>query len=997
PELAEALRIVTAETTGVTFGVLMAEMVALRGPIVALVRQHGIDGVGRALARQLGLDPGEDVQSIEGAILEEGIPSSEWGEISRTLARAGSVNGTAGRLAEAALAPKGEARLDAYLRVFLVRKTLEPRADSYLPNVLRRSLPTLCMRLDEERERLVPLVDRRRAALTVRRTRALLALGDAVLSAYARLKADQGVLDFDDLIAKTLSLVTRSDAAWVLYKLDAGIDHILLDEAQDTSSEQWMVLQRLAADLMAGEGARGVARTLFAVGDEKQSIFSFQGAAPEMFDRMRRYFEGRIRESAPSRGEAGAKFRHLPLHLSFRSVPAVLSAVDDVFSLAENFSGLSFDAEQTATQHESWKSELPGRIEIWDTVVAREKSDPKDWRLPVDAPEAHDPPVVLARRIAATVRSWIAPGSLERVHDADGHARPIRAGDLLILVRVRGSLFEALIRGLKNHAVPVAGADRMVLSDHIAVMDLIAAGRAALLREDDLSLACTLKSPLLGLGDDDLLALAPTRRGSLADALDSDPRYAAVAATLEAWRHAARHATPFDFYMLLLAKEQGRKRIAARLGAEADDAVGEFLRLALEHEREGAPSLTRFLASIETIDLSVKRDMEAAGDSVRVMTVHAAKGLEAKIVILADTCGVPTGRHDPKLFRLEPVNAPEGTPPLIAWSTRMADDPPAVSAARGMVRRQALEEHRRLLYVAMTRAEERLIIAGFEDKPTASGTPSRPAGCWYDMILAALQPTLEEMPAHWDAKERILWRGQLWNQGTLPFGGAPADLSDAAPPDWLFRPPAMEVTAAAPLKPSNGLAAADRVGAAERRPDWSPGEPGARREGLLMHTLLQHLPDVAVHRRRAAAARFLAARAGDLPANRQADLIETALGVLAHPDLSGLFGPQSRAEVGVAGRLTRADRTILPVIGQIDRLSIGTDTVLIADFKTGKPLSAEATPPTYVAQLAVYRAILAPLYPGKAIRAMLIWTAGPSLVEIEPARLDAVLQELLAA
>ncbi|MBV9219003.1 MAG: UvrD-helicase domain-containing protein, partial [Methylobacteriaceae bacterium] len=343
PELAEALRIVTAETTGVTFGVLMAEMVALRGPIVALVRQHGIDGVGRALARQLGLDPGEDVQSIERAILEEGIPSSEWGEISRTLARAGSVNGTAGRLAEAALAPKGEARLDAYLRVFLVRKTLEPRADSYLPNVLRRSLPTLCMRLDEERERLVPLVDRRRAALTVRRTRALLALGDAVLSAYARLKADQGVLDFDDLIAKTLSLVTRSDAAWVLYKLDAGIDHILLDEAQDTSSEQWMVLQRLAADLMAGEGARGVARTLFAVGDEKQSIFSFQGAAPEMFDRMRRYFEGRIRESAPSRGEAGAKFRHLPLHLSFRSVPAVLSAVDDVFSLAENFSGLSFD------------------------------------------------------------------------------------------------------------------------------------------------------------------------------------------------------------------------------------------------------------------------------------------------------------------------------------------------------------------------------------------------------------------------------------------------------------------------------------------------------------------------------------------------------------------------------------------------------------------------------------------------------------------------------
>ena len=401
-----------------------------------------------------------------------------------------------------------------------------------------------------------------------------------------------GALDFDDLIAKTLALLSRGDGAWVLYKLDRGIDHVLVDEAQDTNPEQWQILRHITEDFSAGSGARArQIRTVFAVGDPKQSIFGFQGAAPREFETSRRYWKARTESAA-------LRFQDVRLTLSFRSAKAVLSAVDRTFAEPLHFRGLSFEDSAVGTTHESARTNAPGRVELWPTVEPREERQPEAWALPVDEPERHSPPVLLASRIAKTVRDWTSKG--------DEAGRVWSAGDILVLVRKRGAAFEAVIRALKSAGVPVAGADRLDIGEHIAVADLIAAGRAALLPEDDLTVATALKSPLVGFTDDDLTRIAGRRDGSesLHQALHrhagaNDEAAQRGCDALRTWRALAQMHGPFGFFATVLGPLGGRRKLVARLGSEAADAIDAFLCVAHGAEATETPSLTTFLARFE--------------------------------------------------------------------------------------------------------------------------------------------------------------------------------------------------------------------------------------------------------------------------------------------------------------------------------------------------------------------------------------------------------------
>ena len=441
---------------------------------------------------------------------------------------------------------------------------------------LRDKLPELEGDLKREQPRLEGLREKRRAAQTLERSVALFAVAVTILKAFAAAKAGRGALDFTDQIARALALVTQSSAAWVMQKLDYGLDHLLIDEAQDNSAEQWRIVEALTEEFFAGESARPRNRTVFAVGDEKQSIFSFQGAAPELFGEMRRNFERRCRE-------AQKPFERVPLNFSFRSAPAILAAVDMTFATEAARTGL-LDEGEPPPLHEAIRKTLKGVVEIWPTVEAEKPADPDDWRMPLDEPAAHAPPVILAGRIAEQIARWTAPGSRERVVDAKADApRPIRAGDVMILVRRRNAFFEAMIRALKMRGVKVAGADRLKLRDHIAVMDLIAAGHAALTRDDDLTLACVLKSPLIGLDENALYALAADRRASLAAALaaSEEPQAQAARRRLEVWRDRAERLGPYAFYARLVGEDGGRKALIARLGNDAAEPIDEFLALAL--------------------------------------------------------------------------------------------------------------------------------------------------------------------------------------------------------------------------------------------------------------------------------------------------------------------------------------------------------------------------------------------------------------------------------
>ncbi len=932
------------------------------------------------LRRSLGLVEGRDIARIEREMAEDGIAPERWSVIAAILDQGKKLDQDRARCFRQAFSAYRSAPsdgslktcLDSYLAIFFTTEGA-PRV-SLVTNDLALAHPQIAAELCPEQLRLDALRAERRAAMTLDRTCALIEVASAILKRYGEEKAARGILDFDDLIDKTKALLERSDARWVLYKLDSGIDHVLVDEAQDTSEAQWKILEELTGDFAAGRGQSPGPRTFFAVGDEKQSIFSFQGAAPHMFDKMRRKFEAQF--------TAGAQpFAHVPLTLSFRSAPGVLSAIDKVFEHGDHKTGL-VAANDVWMPHQALKHQLPGLVELWPLASAQAGEDPRDWTLPLDLLDAQDPVNLVAQRIAKKIKHLIDPGSNEFVHDSQTlRPRPVRPGDILILVRTRGLFFEAMIRALKKSQIPTAGADRLELAHHIAVMDLIAAGRASLLPQDDLALACVLKSPLIGLGDDDLMALAPGRGGSLFDALkaSTDKKHVESVTKLALWR-ARAGGGPFVFYAGLLGADGGRRDIEARLGPEAGDAIDELLRLAIAHEDARAPSLAAFLNDLAGLEYSIKRDMEGAEDAVRVMTVHAAKGLEAKIVFLPDSCGVPSPRHDPRVFVLDSKVPGEQT---IAWSPGKDLDCEAIAAARGKARDAAKDEYRRLLYVASTRAEERLYIAGFY------GAKEPDPACWAKMIVAALanDAGIQSVPAFWNREDQIL---RLIAEGS----GAPAAaLSDgqrpSAPavlPDWLWRAAGFEANAMPPFRPSHALAAAHRLdgtGAALARRE-------ALRHGRLMHLLLQYLPGIAARHRRDAALTFLSARAPGLNDTARQSLAGEVLKVIALPELAGLFGAGSKAEVSVAGRITLGQRTI-DVAGRVDRIGENQREILVADYKTGAPCPLDGTPADYIAQMALYRAVLAPLWPDKTLRMLLIWTAGPRVVWLPAGMLDAAL------
>ena len=949
---------------------LVADLVGasgIDGPLGTAIRLRAkpAEDRQRDLPTRLGAGNLVSVAAVQAAMIEDGIAPARWLDLAIVFDQGGpNDRKQAERLREAAMeyAREGDptrmsATVAAYLSVFFSEKGT-PRGS--LMSAKLKEHPTIKADLVLEGERLGGLKTNLKRAEAIERTEALLLLADATLARYRQAKIAAGLLDFDDLIDRTLALLDRSASGWILHKLDAGIDHVLVDEAQDTSETQWRILENLTHDFATGLGGRARDRSFFVVGDDKQSIFSFQGAAPLMFDTMRSSFQRRFHDGRKP-------FERVELKTSFRSTPGILRAVDTLFEIDAYQDGLVRKPD-IWPGHESIKSTLPSLVEIWPPFGATAAANPSDWSIPLDVATDQDPSNLVADRVARKIALLIAPGSSEYVHDGRGaRQRPIQAGDILILVRTRNAFFEAVIRALKRHRVPVAGADRLDVGNHIAVMDLVAAGRVALLPSDDLGLACLLKSPLFGFTDDDLIMLAPGRGGALIDALGASgaSRHRDAHARVLRWAARATDATPFAFYVELLGRDGGRELMERRLGPEAHDAIDEFLRLALIHEQQGAPSLGAFLADIEGLDASIKRDMEGANDNVRVMTVHAAKGLEAKIVFLPDTCGVPSPRFDPTIFDLDKGEGADRTkPPVLVWSPRKGDDTPEIDRARTAERQATMREYRRLLYVALTRAEERLYLAGFYN------AKEPPDDCWASMIAAAF-PEAKDVPAFWNEAESVR---RIATSGTVDAGRLPAaiDPQGLLPivPTWLSRPVATPARIAKrrPSGHDTGFGAPDPAGGGARRE--------AMAHGTALHLLLQYLPTLPASEREGAGRAFLAARKATIdPAKHEALMVE-ARTVMDMPDLGELFGPGARAEVAIIGR--EADGTL--VNGAVDRLVVTDDSVIVADFKSG-PIHAEV-PAAYARQMAAYASVLAPLWPGRTLRLLLVWTSAPRIVEL---------------
>ena len=825
--------------------------------------------------------------------------------------------------------------------------------------------------LEAEQARLAEVSRRAKAACIARDTCYVITLAAAYAALYAAEKAAIGALDFADLIEAVRRLLTeRADAAWVLYKLDGGIDHVLLDEAQDTAPQQWDILRDLTGEFFSGAGRprRDVdapERTVFVVGDEKQSIYSFQGARPERFDAEAQQYRGRIEG-------AGQAFVSVPLEESRRSTPGVLAFVDAVFADEYAAAGLGPGAHRPLRHRSLRDDPMFGAVDIW----AQTESDPTDavaeWWTPVDARAAETGVKKLARRIARTIKAMI--DDQVAVYDkTEGADRPAAAGDFLVLVRRRNALFHEIIRALKREAVPSGGADRLALSEHIAFKDLMALGRFARFPTDDLTLAALLRSPLCDVSETSLFDLAHHRTTSLWAALNrrADEREEwRTARAFLAWARAeANVRPPFDFYARVLSRldERGRsmrQRLLTRLGREAEDAIEAFLGEALGLERRRIHDLERFLDEMGRTDLVVKREAEDAQGEVRVMTAHGAKGLEAPIVILPDTTTRAT---------------PQGSPLLetgdggFLWAPRKVDDCEASAAARGLREIAVEQESMRLLYVALTRARDRLIVCGVKSVGGGAGLYPR---SWYDVIGRA-----RELPAI--AERARVIEGE---HGAFRFGDDPAAVAarPAGPaelpltPVWAARPAPAEPLVVRYASPST-FAEAD--GGAAPSPLAAEQGLGRFRRGILIHRLLQLLPDIGADRR--GAARRILAREPDLSTAQREEMATAALAVLEDARFAAVFGAGSRAEVAVAG----GARTLPPglaVSGRIDRLVVEPERVLVVDFKTNRPAPdrVEDADPAYLTQMALYAAVLGEVFPGRRIEAALVWTDGPKLMPV---------------
>jgi ATP-dependent helicase/nuclease subunit A len=976
-----ALNIAMASAADVTFKDVVREACLSRDHFMAWTDAAGhADTASAQLSAALGIDPHDRIADVEQAIVDgPNLARSEWPAIAATLDTGSKSDSDQAIRLRAALVSSGASQVDEYLSVFLTDERA-PRK-SVVTKKFADKNPALARRFEFEINRLGPLIDQRRAVTARDRSQALLHIATAAAANYRREKRERGLLDFDDLIDKTLAMLDGGAAGWVHYKLDRGVDHVLIDEAQDTSPRQWDIVAHIISEFTSGAGARdGITRTVFAVGDEKQSIFSFQGAAPREFDARRRALKKKFED-------AGLKFDPLSFTYSFRSGPAILQSVDHVFRDPAIYRSIH-SVESGYPVHNWLEDSGPGVIDLWELQQPDGRQDLEGWRAPFDAVSETSPEVKLARRIQAEIRSLIEAGTMT---GSKSNRRALRYGDMLVLVRRRGNAFDAVIQALKHGNIPVAGADRLKLTEHIAIIDLMNLADALLLPQDDLALAVALKSPLFGLTDDDLFTLAWQRKGSLRQALGqhaaASDQFRTALRRLEACERRFAIETPFAFYAWLLGGDGGRSRILKRLGHEATDALDEFLELALGYERKAPASLQGFMAWLRAADTEVKRDMEISRNEVRVMTVHGAKGLEAPVVFLVDTTTSPSDTQRLRLINLQQANAPANAPRVVVWAGRKADDPLNVAAARAAMLGDTEDEYRRLLYVAMTRAADRLIVGGCMPGNMRTVRPSS----WYDLIDKGLNNSGLELTEFETAGGKVKRHFRPEDAAaSATVAATPPVIAPVALPSWLRASALPEAPLDNLLRPSDP---ADDEGRRIRTGESAADRARALQRGTLVHRLLQSLPDITGERRRKAALRYLGRNAGDWTEGEREALAGSVLALIDDPRFAEVFAPGSRAEVSIVGRLERLAGPKALVSGQIDRLAVTPDAVLIVDFKTNHapPSRVADAPAAYVRQLALYRAVLARLYPERPVRAALLWTETAELMEISAPALDAAL------
>ncbi len=972
PSLENALSYFMGELDAKRFKNVLKELMKKRQHIKALLKEHiHVDGVITHLYQHYGFSP-EKINDLNYSVSDQIALRKVVSVLMTGTPKTDQQN--AAIICE--FLDDKNSSFKKYQSVFLTQAGVIKADTKLMTKKLGRQYPEILSILQHEARQVFNHTQQLRLIKTLEITALMWRISAAVIDEYSSLKKQHALLDYDDQINLTATLLSRHNTPqWVLYKLDNGLDHILVDEAQDTSPPQWQIIQKISEEFFQGIGTHSddVIRTIFAVGDEKQSIYSFQDADPELFLDMADYFS-RLTQQAKK------NWRRVDMAINFRSSPVILNAVDHL--LRNDTLRQKISLQTHPISHIPYHGDRPGLVELWPPYELAEQQIGDVFYLPTARIPQSNPMIMLCRDIANTIATWI-----NEKRFLPSYNRPVQVGDIMILLQSRRPMMDALIKALKDKNIPVTGTDRMILSEQLVVKDILSFIQFCLLPSDDLILATVLKSPLIGMSEENLFTIAHAR-GDLSLWQSLKNHYQEWPQVIEYLNHflcLSQNKKPFDFISDILLQpcpaspESGKKAFFHRLGMEVKDPLDELLNAAQSFEQSHPPGLQGFTHWLKTTETEIKRELSNVTGQVRIMTVHGSKGLQAPIVFIPDAFKKPSASNKNYSFYWPKDNQ---TPFL--WASGEIANNAAIDDLKKIHKETEQQEYYRLLYVALTRAEDELYIAGWTRKTSNEDS-------WYTEIKNAWQNYGEIIPYKDKTALRLTHKGKTKKQDQKEEPSLPSiNLADFS---WLRKKAPTEPQRPTPLSPSRPTVKSSAVQSPMERTALGPFWRGS-----LIHKILQTLPTNPPEQWSDILSHYLQQPHLKLDSRIQKQLHSEIMAVLRHPDYQSLFSQSAQAEVPIVGEVIIGKKSHA-ISGQIDRLLITENTVWIVDYKTNRPCpsSLDEVPKDYIFQMATYYALLKQLYPKHKISCVLLWTHAPSWMALPQGDLENALQKIGSA
>lgn len=864
-----------------------------------------------------------------------------------------------------------------------------------------------------ECDRILDFTQKLKGLKVAELTKSLVTIVHEILDIYAEIKRHRGLMDYNDLITKTYELLQKQDFRdWVRLKLDGSIDHILVDEAQDTSPYQWEIFNALREEFFVGEGSKeDINRTIFVVGDEKQSIYSFQGAVPQMFSEVYR----------DCQNDAGFdKLKAVPLNYSFRSLDAVLKVTDAVFSNPQYKNAIA-KMEGVEIKHTPIRNAGTGRVEIWPLIPKVDetiKNNNGGWELDFENKQSHDNKTILAKIIAKKIKEWEKD---KKWIYAKG--REFKYQDVMILIRSRtGGIVDSLTRELQKEGIAVSSNDSIELNKHLVVKDLLGLIQFILLPSDNLNLACILKSPIFNFSENELMDVAMNRdkdsKETLWDYINRVIQNPDIAKNtfrfckldklketqnylLELIEFSKTHK-PFEVLEYVLEQKEGRAEIINRMGKHTNEIIDKFLQFTINFEINNTPTLQNFLHFTETTHVKIKSEADSKLNEVRIMTTHSAKGLQAPIVFLVETTKDPFSKADSgKILWKKHREDDEGDFLHIPfWSGVSENDTTSTKETKEKNKKAAYEEYLRLLYVAMTRAEDELYVCGWENKGNSkdkdknskkkSSNKSSEYPNWYDVTKAGILK-LDNVKEHYVNLYTYVDSLELSEEQKEKFKGT-AYVYESGDDNRITKEESKELISIYKNKEYNEQKTQDTSKIEfdeqfkeilnpseyfkEKKKNQSPIDKNKSIIfGNIVHKLLEILPNIEKNLYTHFIDKYLentVSENDNLTNLERQKIKEQVINILTSEDYQVFFGKNSKAEVPIVCETD--DNT---VSGIIDRLAFdeATKTIYIIDYKTSSYIPKKGyIPKQYRHQLNMYKQAIEKIYSDYSTRCGILWT-----------------------